>query len=89
MNRCRPTGKVEYATAQDGGNALKRRTDAPARATHKHLTRGGSVYRCGHCHQWHLTHATHRHASITWPLLRNAVLERDLIEREREREAGA
>ena len=87
MNRCRPTGKVEYATAQDGWNALKRRTDAQARATHKHLTRGGSVYRCGHCHQWHLTHATNRHARSDGPLLRNAVLERDFTEQERE--AGA
>ena len=87
MNRCPPTGKREYATAQDGWNARKRRTDAKARSTHQQTVRGGSVYRCVHCHHGHLTRATNRHASSYWPLLRNAVRERDFIQQERE--AGA
>ena len=72
MNRCRSTGKREYATAQEGWNALKRRTDAKARSTHQQI----------------ITRATNRHAHRDWPVLRNTVLERDFIEREREREVG-
>ena len=84
MNRCAPTGKVGYETAQDGWNALRRRTDDKARLTHKHIIRGGYVYRCIHCNHWHLTRATNRHASSAWPLLRSAIREREFIQQERE-----
>lgn len=87
MNRCRITGKVEYATAQDGWTALKRRTDARARATHQHIHHGGHVYRCEDCGRWHLTRATNRHAPSYWPQFRKALHEQ--VWQEREREAWA
>ena len=89
MNRCLPTGKVEYITATEGWNALQKRCSTKARSTHQQIVRGGYVYRCVHCHHGHLTRVTHRHASNYWPLIRNAVRERDLIGREQEREAWA